>query len=175
MDRLVGPPHQHHCLHAPRGSSIILPEKECPSKHAKNGRRCNQNDEKMESSSYAEIKTRSRTDGYGDSWVQRQLGTRTVGYRDKRVQMRQLGTGTNGYKWCDKRVQGQAGTSATNGYRDKRVQGCDKRVQGQSGTSATNGYRDKRVQGCDKRVQRQSGTSATNGYSVVRRYIRTCV
>ena len=67
--------------------------------------------------------------------------------------MRQLGTGTNGYKWCDKHVQGQTGTSVTNGYRDNQVQGCDKRVQGQTGTSATNGYSDNWVP-----VVRQTGT-----------------
>merc|ERR1711860_389712 len=82
----------------------------------------------------------------GDSWVQRQLGTGTVGYRDKRVQMRQMGTGTNEYKWCDKRVQGQTGTSATNGYRDKRVQRQRGTGVRQTGT-ATIGYK------CDKRVQ----------------------
>ena len=82
----------------------------------------------------------STSDGYGDSWVQRQLGTGTVGYRDKRVQVvRQTGTGTNGYK-CDKRVQGQTGTgvrqtgTATIGYK------CDKRVQRQTGTE-TIGYK----------------------------------
>ena len=86
---------------------------------------------------------RSRTDGYGDSWVQRQLGTGTVGYSDRRVQMRQLGTGTIGYRsWR------QLGTG-TIGYRGRRQLG-----------TGTNGYK-----WCDKRVQRQSGTSATFGYS----------
>merc|ERR1712115_710164 len=60
----------------------------------------------------------STSDGYGDSWVQGQLGTVTDGYRcDSRVQ------GQSGTKVGDSRVQGQSGTSgATNGYSDKRVQ-----------------------------------------------------
>ena len=38
--------------------------------------------------------------GVGDSWVQGQTGTSgaTNGYSDKRVQVRQTGTATNGYK-----------------------------------------------------------------------------
>ena len=129
---------------------------------------------------------RSRTDGYGDSWVQRQLGTGTVGYSDKRVQMRQLGTGTigyrswrqlgtgtigyrgrrqlgtgtNGYKWCDEWVQRQSGTSVTKG----------KATIGYNG--ATNGYSDNRIQ------VRHSGTATIgcmkNVKKVVRRLIRTC-
>ena len=83
----------------------------------------------------------STSDGYGDSWVQEQLGTVTDGYRcDSWVQ------GQSGTEVGDSRVQDQSGTGV-----------CDSWVQGQSGTSgATIGYSDNLVQ-----VMRQSGTATT--------------
>ena len=53
------------------------------------------------SDSWVQGQTGTGTNGYRcDSWVQGQTGTSgaTNGYRDNRVQVRQTGTETNGYK-----------------------------------------------------------------------------
>ena len=113
----------------------------------------------------------------GHSWVQQQLGSGTVRYSNRRLQMQQFGTRTirnRSRRWVQGQshteIQGISGTSGrTNGYSNHRVKVRQTGTETIGTSGVTNRYRDKQVQWqtgtvttgykwCDKQVQQQKGT-----------------